>query len=124
MLYVEDNPSNIRLMEELVDTTGNIRLLTAADPRTGLDLARANRPDLIVLDINLPGMTGFDAAARAERHPGHRADPRDGVIAAAMPSQIEDGIAAGFTHYLTKPLDVEAFLKAVNELLAAAPVKD
>ena len=79
MLYVEDNPSNIRLMEELVDTTGNIRLLTAADPRTGLDLARANRPDIIVLDINLPGMTGFDVLRALRRIPATAPDPRDGV---------------------------------------------
>ena len=99
-------------------------MLTAADPRTGLDLARANRPDIIVLDINLPGMTEFDVLRALKASPATAPIPVMALSAAAMPSQIEDGIAAGFTHYLTKPLDVEAFLKAVDGLLAAAPVKD
>lgn len=118
MLYVEDNPSNIRLMEELVESVGNIRLLTAADPRTGLDLARANRPDVIVLDINLPGMSGFDVLRAIRATPSLSHVPVMALSAAAMPRQIEDGLSAGFTHYLTKPIDVAVFLKAVNEVLA------
>ncbi len=117
MLYVEDNPSNIRLMEELVDTLGDIRLLTAPDARTGLDLARANRPDLIVLDINLPGMSGLEMVAYLKAHPATAAIPVMALSAAAMPNQVENGLAAGFTHYLTKPLDVALFLRAVEEVL-------
>ncbi len=117
MLYVEDNPSNIRLMEELVDSLGNMRLLTAADPRRGVELARNNRPDVIVLDINLPGMSGFDILRAIRATPALDHVPVMALSAAAMPRQVQDGVAAGFTHYLTKPIDVPVFLKAVDEVL-------
>ena len=117
MLYVEDNPSNIRLMEELVDTLRHIRLLTAADAKAGLEMARAAQPDVIVLDINLPGMNGFEMLRILKDHPTTARIPVMALSAAALPRQIEDGLAAGFTHYLTKPLDVAIFLKAVGEVL-------
>ncbi|HEY1722594.1 MAG TPA: ATP-binding protein [Magnetospirillaceae bacterium] len=118
MLYIEDNPSNIRLMEELIESVGNITLLTAAEPRAGLDLARAHRPDIIVLDINLPGMSGFEVLRAIRAIPSLTGVPVMALSAAAMQRQIEDGLAAGFTHYLTKPIDVAEFLKAINEILA------
>ncbi len=117
MLYVEDNPSNIRLMEELVETLGNVRLVTAADARSGLDLARARRPDLIVLDINLPGMNGLEMLAQLKAQPANAATPVMALSAAATRRQVEDGLAAGFARYLTKPLDVPLFLRSVAEVL-------
>jgi PAS domain S-box-containing protein len=118
MLYVEDNPSNIRLMEELVDTLGNVRLLTARDAHTGLEMARFNHPDVIVLDVNLPGMSGVEMVRVLKAQPATAAIPVLALSAAAMPAQVEEGLAAGFSHYLTKPLDVAAFLRAVDEVLS------
>ncbi len=117
MLYVEDNPSNIRLMEELVDTIGKIRLLTALDPKTGLEMARTAKPDLIVLDINLPGMSGVEMLRVLKADPATAPIPAMALSAAAMPREVEAGLAAGFTHYLTKPINVAAFMKAIDDVL-------
>ena len=119
MLYVEDNPANISLMEELIESIGSMELLTAAEPRAGLELARNNQPDIIVLDINLPGMNGFELMRAMKAIPELADTPIMALSAAAMPRQIQDGLAAGFTHYLTKPLDVAAFVRAINDILAS-----
>jgi CheY-like chemotaxis protein len=117
LLYVEDNPPNIALMQELVNSVPSLRLLTAADANTGLALAHAHRPDVIVLDINLPGLNGFEILKRLKGAARTADIPVMALSAAALPNDIERGQAAGFTHYLTKPIDVQQFLGAIESLL-------
>jgi signal transduction histidine kinase/ActR/RegA family two-component response regulator len=119
LLYVEDNPSNVLLMRDLAETIGSVELLVAADPRVGLDLARAHRPDVVVLDINLPGLDGFEVLRRLKADPATAAIPVLALSAAAMPREVERGLAAGFRRYLTKPLRVGEFLAALDEAMGA-----
>jgi PAS domain S-box-containing protein len=123
LLYVEDNPANLRLMEHLVSTLPNVAILVSPAPQLGLDMALAHRPDVIVLDLNLPGMNGFEVLARLKAMPETRAIPVLALTAAAFPRDVRKGMAAGFFRYLTKPLDVNAFLAALDEALADAPAR-
>ncbi|MDZ5650321.1 MHYT domain-containing protein [Nitrospirillum sp. BR 11828] len=122
IVYVEDNPSNIELMRDLMETVPGTKLLVAADPVTGLDLALAHRPDVIVLDINLPGMSGFDVLARLRDHEETRAIPVLALSANALPREIEKGLRAGFRRYLTKPLNVQEFMEALADAMVPADV--
>ncbi len=117
LLYIEDNPSNIALMEELVESLPRVRLLTAGDPAKGIELARLQRPDVVVMDINLPGFNGFEALRRLQAQPETAGLPVLALSAAAMPREIERGRAAGFRHYLTKPIEVPEFLAAIEDVL-------
>jgi CheY-like chemotaxis protein len=117
LLYVEDNPPNIALMQDLVDSVPNLRLLTAPNGNTGLALAHAHRPDLIVLDINLPGLNGFEVLKRLKYAQRTRDIPVMALTAAAKANDVERGKAAGFTHYLTKPINVQEFLGALRDNL-------
>ena len=117
LLYVEDIPANVRLMTTLIQTLPHVRLLTAATPGQGLDLARTHRPDLIVLDLNLPGMSGYEILAYLKAMPGLSDTPVLALTAAATPSDVRRGLAAGFFRYLTKPFDVIQFLDALGECI-------
>lgn len=117
VLYVEDNPANLRLVAQVLGRLHNIKLLSAHTGELGLDLARSNSPDLIILDINLPGMDGFEIRARLRLHAQSRHIPVIALSANAMPRDIERGLEAGFARYLTKPLKVAEFMKALNELM-------
>lgn len=117
LLYVEDNPSNVELMQGLVDALDGVRLLTASHPAEGLVLADAQRPDIIVLDIDLPDMNGFELLAKLKELPATARTPVMALSAAAMPDDVERGRRAGFTHYLTKPINVREFLSAVESVL-------
>ncbi|CAN5203790.1 hypothetical protein BH09PSE1_BH09PSE1_18610 [soil metagenome] len=117
LLYVEDNPSNIALMKHVIAALGSIRLHVAETGHEGLALARDLRPDIILLDINLPGLNGFELKARLDADPLTRGLPVLALSASAMPSDIRRGEAAGFRDYLTKPLDIPAFAAALNRAL-------
>jgi len=117
LLYVEDNVSNLRLMEHLIATLPNVVLLSAPTPRMGLELARAHRPDVIVLDLHLPEMSGFELFDRLKAAPETRHTPVIALTAAAMPRDVRRGVEAGFFRYMTKPLDAKAFLSAVDEAI-------
>ncbi len=117
LLYVEDNPPNIALMQELVDSVPNLKLLTAPDGNTGLALAHAHQPDVIVLDINLPGINGFEVLRRLRHGNRTSAIPVMALTAAAQMRDHERGRAAGFRHYLTKPINVQEFLSAIDDIL-------
>lgn len=121
LLYVEDNPSNIALMRHVVTALGSLRLHVAETGHEGLALARDLRPDIILLDINLPGLNGFELKARLDADPLTRDIPVLALSASAMPSDIRRGVAAGFRDYLTKPLDIPAFARALNRALNEAP---
>jgi len=117
MLYVEDNPSNVALMRHVVTALGPIQLHVAETGHEGLALARDLRPDVILLDINLPGLSGFDLKARLDADPLTRGIPVLALSASAMPADIRRGREAGFKDYLTKPLDIPALAAALNRVL-------
>jgi len=117
VLYVEDNPANLKLVETIVSTVGNLAFLSAPTPHLGLELAAAHKPDVIILDINLPEMNGFEVLARLQAMPETASIPVLALSAAAMPRDVQVGIAAGFYRYLTKPLDVQILLAAIAEAL-------
>ena len=118
LLYVEDNPANLKLVEEIVRFRTDLRLMAAGDGPLGLALARAHHPDLILMDLNLPGMSGLDVLAQLQREPDLCAIPVIALTANAMPRDIERGMAAGFFRYLTKPIDIDRFNEAIDITLA------
>lgn len=117
VLYVEDNPANLRLVSHLMAQRPDIHLLTALEPHQGLELAAVYRPDLILLDINLPGMDGYEVLNRLRDGEVGRDIPILAISANAMSKDVERGLQAGFNAYLTKPLNVEMFLSDVNKHL-------
>lgn len=117
VLYVEDQPANLRLMESILATRPGTRMLAAHTPRLGLELAAAHQPDLILLDIQLPGMSGFEVLKRLRADAATAAIPVIAVTADAMPADVERGKAAGFADYVTKPLDVPRFLHTLERWL-------
>ena len=117
LLYVEDNPANVRFMEELLSPYANIQLIVARTAEEGLEIARARRPRVIVLDINLPGMSGLDALHVLRDWPETAKIPVIALSAAASELDQKRGKQAGFSSYLTKPLRVEEFESALSALL-------
>jgi len=117
VLYIEDNPSNIRLVAQILGRRKHVHLLTAHTPELGIELAMARPPDLILLDINMPGMDGYQVLQVLQADARLKTIPVIAITANAMPRDIERGGAAGFAEYLTKPLDVERFHKVVGACL-------
>jgi CheY-like chemotaxis protein len=120
LLYVEDNPANLQLVEQLIARRPDLRLLSAVTGRRGVELAHSSRPELILMDINLPDISGLEALAILRAHPATAHTPVVAVSANAMPRDIEDGLAAGFFRYLTKPIKVDAFMAVLDLALAVA----
>ena len=117
LLYVEDNPINLKLMEDLVATLPDVVMLCAPSGQLGLDLAVAHRPDVIVLDLNLPGLSGFEVLSRLKTMPQTVDIPVIALTASAFAKDRKRGLAAGLFRYLTKPIDIDAFLTAVGDAL-------
>jgi PAS domain S-box-containing protein len=120
LLYVEDNPANLTLIEQLVARRGDLKLLTAVDGNLGIQLARAYQPDLILMDINLPGISGFGALDILRKDPATAHIPVMALSANAVPRDIEKGLEAGFFRYLTKPIKVKEFMDALDVALQFA----
>jgi len=117
LLYVEDNPSNIRLMEQICARYPQIRLEVAEEAFLGIYKARSEKPDVIILDINLPGMDGYEALSVLKRDPVTAGIPVLGLSANAMPYDIQRGRSAGFHDYLTKPVEIDHLIETLNRLL-------
>ena len=120
VLYIEDNLSNLRLVERILDRRPHIRLLAAMQGQIGLDLAHDQHPDLILLDLQLPDLSGLVVLDRLRAHPATAATPVVVVSADATPSQMERLRRGGAEIYLTKPLDVQQFLQVIDTLLPSA----
>jgi signal transduction histidine kinase/ActR/RegA family two-component response regulator len=120
VLYVEDNPASRRLVEELLAARADIRLLSAHDGQRGVEMARAHRPDVILMDNNMPRMTGREAQALLRMDPRTAHIPIIALTANAMPDAAAAGLAAGFFRYLTKPLEPKRLLEALDSALATA----
>lgn len=116
VLYIEDNPVNLKLMEQILSRRGDIELQCAHSGELGLQLAKACPPELILLDINMPGMSGYDVLEELKAGPG-RYPPVIAITANATPSDIKRGLAAGFAEYLTKPIDVPRLLEVLDRFL-------
>jgi signal transduction histidine kinase/ActR/RegA family two-component response regulator len=120
LLYVEDNPANLMLVEDLVARRPDIRLLSARDGIRGIELARAALPDVILMDINLPGISGLQALKILAQDPSTAHIPVMALSANAVPSDIEKGLEAGFFRYLTKPIKVTEFMETLDVALKFA----
>jgi PAS domain S-box-containing protein len=121
VLYIEDNLSNVRLVERILARRAHIRTIVAMQGELGVDLAREHQPDLVLLDLNLPDINGEEVLARLRSEPINRDVPVVIVSADATPRQIERLQASGATAYLTKPLDVDEFLRVIDEHLGTVP---
>lgn len=117
LLCVEDNPANLMLIEKLIERRTDIRLLTAMDGKRGVELARATRPDVILMDINLPGIGGLQALRILSEDPATAHIPVIAISANAMPRDIQKGLDAGFFRYLTKPIKVHEFMNTLDDAL-------
>ena len=117
LLYVEDNPANVMLVEELIARRPDIRLLSARDGVSGVEMARASQPDVILLDINLPGISGLQVLEILAAAPSTARIPVVALSAHAMPRDIENGLAAGFFRYLTKPIKINEFMDTLDAAL-------
>ncbi len=114
VLYVEDNPANLALVEALFARRPDLRLLTATDGPRGVAIARAARPDVILMDIHLPGLSGSEALRILTDDPATVHIPVIALSANAMPRDIEAGLKAGFFRYLTKPIKVVETMAALD----------
>jgi PAS domain S-box-containing protein len=120
LLYVEDNPANLTLVEQLIARRSDIRLLTAVNGTLGIELARASRPEVILMDINLPGISGIEALKILREDPATAHIPIVALSANAMPRDTKKGMEAGFFQYLTKPIKVNEFMDALDGALEFA----
>ena len=124
LLYVEDNPANLKLIEQLIARRPDMRLLTARDGDLGIHLARTHQPEVILMDINLPGIGGIEALRILRADPATAHIPIVALSANAMPRDIEKGLQAGFFRYLTKPIKVKDFMDTLNVALEFAEKPD
>jgi len=117
VLYVEDNPANLELIEQLIARRPELHFLSAADGNLGVEFARAYHPEVILMDIGLPGISGVEAMKILRADPATAQIPIIALSANAMPRDIERGLAAGFFNYITKPIKVDQFTEALNAAL-------
>ncbi len=117
LLHIDDNPLNIELVQELVERRPNHRLLSASHHALGHELAQAHQPQVILMDVNLPGKSGIESLKRLRENPLTTHIPVIALSSNAKPQEIEQGISAGFLRFVAKPINAEDFLSAVDEAL-------
>jgi CheY-like chemotaxis protein len=117
LLYVEDNPDNVAVVEQMLALRPQVKLFTAPDGATARVLAAACQPDLILLDMRLPDTDGFSLFRELQAQPETSRIPCAGVSANALPSDAAHARNAGFVEYWTKPLDAGQFLRGIDTLL-------
>jgi PAS domain S-box-containing protein len=118
IVYVEDNPSNIAFMREVMSDLSSVELLVAPTAEIGIELIRTHQPAAVILDINLPGMSGFDAAKLLKSMPETQSIPLIALSAAALPRDTSRARDAGFYRYLTKPVKIDELLAALEHVIA------
>jgi PAS domain S-box-containing protein len=119
ILYVEDNLANVELVEQILQGHPTLRLIRAHNGMQGIDMARSHAPQIILMDINLPGMSGMDALKLLRQDPVTRHIPVLAITANALPADVTKGMAAGFFNYLTKPFKIQDFLQSIDLALQA-----
>jgi CheY-like chemotaxis protein len=117
VLYVEDNPANMSLVQQLIARRPDLRLLTALDATLGIELARSELPEMILMDINLHGISGIEALKILLADPVTAHIPVVALSANAMPREIKKGLDAGFVRYLTKPIKIAEFMDVLDAIL-------
>jgi CheY-like chemotaxis protein len=120
LLYVEDDAANLRLAERLIARRPDLRLLSATDGTLGVAMARTSQPEVILMDINLPGISGIEALKLLREDATTKHIPVVALSANAIPRDIARGIEAGFFRYLTKPLRIDDFMDTLDVALAQA----
>jgi signal transduction histidine kinase/CheY-like chemotaxis protein len=120
VLYVEDNAANLHLVEQIIARRADLRLISAIDGELGVESARANIPDVILMDINLPGISGIDAMQILRADPSTAHIPIIALSANAMPEDIAKGLEKGFFNYVTKPIMVAEFMETIDAALRFA----
>ncbi|MDD4963501.1 MAG: ATP-binding protein [Gallionella sp.] len=123
LLYVEDNPANLMLVEQIIEGFPDVHMLSARDALVGIALARAHLPDVILMDINLPGINGFEALKILLNSPSTMHIPVIALSANAMRRDVEKGLEAGFFRYLTKPIKLQEFMNSLEEALDLSKTK-
>ncbi len=121
VLYIEDNPVNVALMRAILESRPDLALVTAPDGPAGLAAARAERPGAILLDIQLPGMSGYEVLRELRNDPGLSGVPVIAVSADAMPHDVARGLAAGFSAYIAKPIRFGELMQRLDEIARAGP---
>jgi len=115
ILYIEDNPLNLSVVEKILRDREDVKLFSAPEAELGLDLARANIPDLILMDIHLPGMSGLEALKYLQGFEETKEIPVIAISADAMAADIQIAKRAGFVEYLTKPIDFDLFFSTLDK---------
>lgn len=119
ILYIEDNPANLKLMQQIMARRADIKLLVAPNAEAGIELARMQKPRVILLDINMPRVDGYTALARLRALEATKDIPVIAVSANSTPNDIAKGRQAGFVEYVTKPLNVKRLLDTLDRQLRA-----
>jgi len=117
VLYIEDNPTNLLLIEHVLARISQVEMFSANNPELGLELSVSESPDLILLDINLPGMDGYEVLKRLRENEKTTNIPVIAISANAMSQDIDKGKNAGFVDYITKPIDIQHFLDLLSKNL-------
>ncbi|MDP1678715.1 MAG: response regulator, partial [Candidatus Nitrotoga sp.] len=123
LMYIEDNPANLSLVEHIIEGRSDIRLLSAMNGNVGIELADAHLPDVILMDINLPGISGVDVLRILRSDPLTKHIPIIALSANVIPHDIVNAMEAGFFRYLTKPIKFNELISAIDEALELAEVR-
>jgi PAS domain S-box-containing protein len=123
LLYVEDNPANLMLVEQIIEDRPHIRMISARDGNWGIAIAKEQLPDIILMDINLPGISGIEAMILLRKDPATKHIPIIALSANAMPRDIDRGLEAGFFRYLTKPIKINEFTESLDAAMASVGKK-
>ena len=120
LLYVEDNLANLMLIQELIARHPHMHLLTARDGNSGVEIAQTALPDVILMDIDLPGISGLEVLEILVKNPATANIPVLALSANAIPRDIDKGLESGFFRYITKPIKIDQFMATLDEALAVA----
>lgn len=120
VLYVEDNPDNLHLMEHVIPMLDDAHLISAHTGELGVEMAEVHHPDVILMDVHLPGIDGYEALKRIRANKAIAAIPVIAISADAMSADIERGLAAGFDVYLTKPINLKQVVESIRAVLERA----
>jgi CheY-like chemotaxis protein len=120
LLNIEDNPADMKLVEQIIARHPGMRLLTAMNGNSGIEIARATQPDVILMDINLPDVSGFKALEILRSDPATAHIPVIALSVNAATISIESGLKAGFFSYITKPIKVDEFMQVLDVALEHA----
>ena len=117
ILYIEDNPANLKLVEKIIKKHPEFEFFSATTPEAGIELARSIQPDLILLDINLPGMNGYEVMDNLLQSDMTKDIAVIALTANAMALDIDKGMKKGFCDYITKPINIETFVASIQKHL-------